>query len=176
MTDTDLVLVEPDQPIHRQAIEAVNRSAPLKVTGKLRKAIDAMIWDGLKRDEAAQFAGMSIHGLREALKRPHVKAHWRAELQVLRNSEQPRNIHALAQVRDQLDNQMARVQAVKALEQIGDDQELRNTGTSHSPGVTIRVINVAAPVQADARQRVIDHPAPTIDHPSQLQDGTGGEK
>ena len=129
----------------RQAIEAVDRSFPGKVTGKLKRALDAMIWDGLKRDDAAREAGMSVHGLREALKRPHVKQYYKAALVVLRDNEQARNVHALIEVRDQQTNQMARVQAVKALEQLSDEP----TSGAHSqklPGLVVQInVGPAAP-------------------------------
>jgi hypothetical protein len=114
MTDTD-------QPT-RQAIEAKDRSAPLQVTGKLKVALDLMVWKGARRVKAAKQAGMTDHGLRAALRKPHVKAHYLAELQVLRESERPRNILAMVEVRDGKGhkNPMARLQAAKALEGIED--------------------------------------------------------
>ena len=171
MTDTELTVAEP-QPRWNASKHDPNR----RITAKVRAGIKAMVWDGLNRAQAAQAAELKDGSLYAALRLPHVKAYYLAELEVLRTSERARNIHVLAEVRDQRGNQMARVQAVKALEELEQDQAQRNTGTSHSPGVTIRVINVAAPVQADARQRVIAGTAHAPDHPSQLQDGTGGEK
>jgi hypothetical protein len=53
---------------------------------------------------------------------------------VLRTSERARNIHTLCEVRDQTDNQMARVNAVKALEQLGD-QEVGVGSQRHAPGL-----------------------------------------
>jgi hypothetical protein len=60
--------------------------------------------------------------LREALKKPHVKAAYLGELEMLRTSERARNIHAFVEVRDGKGhaNPMARVQAAKALEGIED--------------------------------------------------------
>jgi hypothetical protein len=54
------------------------------------------------------------------------------------------NIAALAEVRDQQDNQMARVRAVQALEQIPDELA-RSSSMVQSPGVTIQI--VAAPTR-----------------------------
>jgi hypothetical protein len=135
----------------RQAIEAKGRSAPGKVTGKLKAAIGVMVWEGLKRPDAAAKAGLSDHGLREALRRPHVKAHYLSELEVLRTSERARNIHALVDVRDS-SNQMARVQAVKALEQLSDDQQA-NAQRVQTPGLVIQINmqpGTAAPVVIDS--------------------------
>ena len=112
--------------VPRQAWAVVGRSARGKVTGKLALAISAMVWEGSCRPEAAKAAGLKDHSLREALRKPHVKAFYRAQLEVLRTSERARNIHALARIRDQDQNKMAAVAAVKALEQIGDDPGREN--------------------------------------------------
>jgi hypothetical protein len=134
-----------------QAIAAQDRSAPGKVTGKLKRALDAMIWQGLNRAEAANQAGMAEHSLYVALTRPHVKAYYRQQLDVLRTSERARNIHTLAEVRDQKSNQMARVQAVKALEQLADDESTARTAAYRfAPGV---VIVVAQPGAVMAHER-----------------------
>ena len=71
MTDTTQPFAPPTAPT-RQALEAVNRSYPGKVTGRLRAALLDMVWKGSRRDDAAKANNMSIHGLREALRKPHV--------------------------------------------------------------------------------------------------------
>lgn len=146
------------EPISTQSIGAVGRSRPFQVTGKLKVAIEAMVWLALPRAQAAEHAGLTEHGLYKALRKPPVRAAYLAELEVLRTSERARNIHTLAEVRDQTDNQMARVQAVKALEQM-DEQDVsrgRSTATNH-PGLVI-VINSGQPgaTPEPARTQTID--------------------
>jgi hypothetical protein len=141
MTDTEIVPT-------RQAIEAKDRSAPGKVTGKLRAALIEMVWKGSRRDAAAQAAGMSIHGLREALRKPHVKAFYLGELGALRESERPRTFHRLVELRDQNENRGAAVAAARTLEVIPDELQQRSLAAAQTPGVTIRIIQVAAPVSA----------------------------
>jgi hypothetical protein len=143
---SEQALATTDQPT-RQQLAAQGRSAPGKVTGKLKRALDAMVWEASRRDDAAKAAGMAVHGLREALRKPHVRAYYLAQLDVLRTSERARNIHTLAAVRDQESNQMARVQAVKALEQIGDEAA---PGTRQSAGFVIMV--VGSPHMSHMRQ------------------------
>lgn len=123
-----------------QALATLERSAPMRCTGRLKRAIDAMVWEGLKRDDAAASAGMTVHSVREALRRPHVKAYYLQQLDVLRTSERARNLLALTEVRDQRDNQMARVQAVKALEQLSDTDQGRGGAAPAQPGLTIQII------------------------------------
>lgn len=122
------------------ATQPIERSKPGRVTGRLRTAIHAMVWQGLQRKEAAQAAGLAEHSLYQAFRRPPVKAYYLAELDVLRTSLRARNIHILSEVSEQRDNQMARVNAVKALEQLSDDPTTRSTGMS-LPGLVIQIIN-----------------------------------
>lgn len=122
------------------------RKAPrqLRITKQIRAAIEQMVWHGLKRADAAKAAGLKDNSLYVALRRPDVKAHYLAELDVLRTSERARNIHTLAEVRDQTSNQMARVQAVKALEQI-DEQAAESGNRSNAlPGLQIVVVTNGA--------------------------------
>jgi len=144
---TDCTVVAPT----RQAVAARNRSLPGRVTGKLHKAIDAMVWEGASRKEAAKAAGLSDHGLRQALRRPHVLAHYRAECEVLRTSGRAKRLHRLEQLAEQDENRNAAVAAIKAAEQIGDDAAGGARAAAFGPGVTIQIVT-AAP--AEERQRL----------------------
>lgn len=145
---SDIALANPPT---RQLLEAKDRSAPLKVTGKLRAAIDLMVWHGLTRKQAAQQAAISEHTLYVAFRKPHVKAHYLNELEVLRTSERARSIHRIAEIRDAADN----MPALKAAEWFANDRpesQSRSTGSLSLPGLTIVIQNVAAP-----EAKVIDH-------------------
>jgi hypothetical protein len=158
-----------DKQITRQAIAAKERSGKLTVSGKLKAAIDLMLYEGSRRAEAAIAARMTDHGLREAFKKPHVKAYYNAGLEVLRTSERARNISALAGVRDKSDNDMAIVSAAKALEQIAEPNGPGGPGggrggragwcidLSESPGVVIHIVGP----ERDPPVRTIDI-TPTI--------------
>jgi hypothetical protein len=141
-----------DTPPTRQAIAAQNRSGKLTVSGKLKVAVDLMLYEGASRPEAAAKAGMTNHGLRDALKRVHVKQYYNHGLEVLRTSERARNIKRLAQIRDAADN-MPAVQAIKTLEMMDEEAEKRPVGVQSLPGLVIQ-LNVATPPAA---------PPPTID-------------
>jgi hypothetical protein len=142
----------PFTPPPRQALEAVNRSAPGKVTGRLRAALLDMVWIGSRRDDAAKANGMSVHGLREALRKPHVKAFYLGELGVLRESERPKTFHRLCDLRDQDENKNAAVAAAKALEQISDEQMMRPNATA-TPGICLRLVTIT---QSPVDTKVID--------------------
>jgi hypothetical protein len=130
MSDTDLVTIPNDKPKR------------LEIRGKLRRALDAMVWDGLEYPDAARTHNFHVRSMRQALGRPHVQAYLRTERQVLRESLSPRNIHRLREIRDAADN-MPAIQAIRTLEQLGDEQSAAGSGASHSPGVTIVIRNEA---------------------------------
>ena len=119
-TTGSAVMTDETKLITRQAIAAKERSGKLMVTGKLKVALDEMLYKGSRRADAASASGMTDHGLREALKKPHVKRYYLDGLEVLRTSERARNISALAKVRDESENGMAVVSAAKALEQLAE--------------------------------------------------------
>lgn len=137
-------MTDNDKPITRQAIAAKERSGKLTVTGKLKVALDEMLFKASCRADAAEAAGMTDHGLREAMKKAHVKAYYSQGLEVLRTSERARNIFALAKVRDSSDNGMAVVSAAKALEQLADVAPPVGSGPHDRPGVVIQIINQPA--------------------------------
>ena len=109
----------------------------------MKRALDAMVFDCKTDNEAAVETGLTISAIRIALKQPATRSYYREQLQVLRERESAANIHALVEVRDQKTNQMARVQAVKALEQISDDAPAAR-GSVSLPGLVI-VVNTGAP-------------------------------
>jgi hypothetical protein len=98
-----------DVPATRQAAAIPGRSRRGTVTGKLKAALDAMVWDGLKRNDAAKAAGLAESSLRFALRKPHVVAYYRAECDALRNSIRARNLHRLDAIADDSKNDMAKV-------------------------------------------------------------------
>src|ERR1035437_5289511 len=79
----------------RQSPAFDGRSSPLKVTGKLRIAIEQMVWHGARRQDAAERAGLKDHSLMAALRKGHVMAHYHDELRVLRESTRAKNFHRL---------------------------------------------------------------------------------
>ena len=118
-----------------------------RIGGRLKQALDLMVWgDGERRylpdNEAAAIAGLNVISIRNALTKPHVLAYYREQREVLRARESPANIHRLCEIRDAADN-MPAVNAIRALEQIGDEQTTKPHAPS--PGVTIRIVNVAQP-------------------------------
>lgn len=154
----------PAVPMTRQAAAIPGRSRRNAVTGKLRTALDAMVWEGFKRADAAAKAGLADSSLRFALRKPHVLAHYRAETDALRNSLRARNLHRLDKIADDSKNDMAKVASIKVLEQISDvaDQHSR-PGDAQSPGVVIVIQQApAAPAPAISPPMITIEPGPAI--------------
>ena len=133
-------------PATRQAIAIKDRSQALTVTGKLKTAIDIMIWQGLPRRDAAASAGLKDHSLQVALRKPHVLAYFNAEMTSLRTSLRPRTIHRLDGIADNSRNDQAKVAALRTLEAISDRDDGTSRPSSATPGVTI-IINNAPPAK-----------------------------
>jgi hypothetical protein len=132
-----------------------------RIGGRLKQALDLMVWgDGERRylpdNEAAAIAGLNVLSIRSALQKPHVLQYYREQREVLRARESPANIHRLCEIRD-AENNMPAVNAIKALELLGDEQTSRpNTPT---PGISIRIVQVSsppAPIDIKAAPRIID--------------------
>lgn len=152
------------------AVPAQSKPKRVDIRGRLRAALDKMVWEGLPYDEAARECDFTVSAMRKALQRPHILAYLRNEREVLRASIAPRNIHRLVEIRDAADN-MPAVQAIKALEQLGEEQGSRSPANG-APGVTIRIITV----QANERQPVTIDADTALTLPNPAHESDRGEK
>jgi hypothetical protein len=135
---------------------ARNKTPAPRITPRVKRAIDAVVHQGLPWDQAAHETGLTTRTMRLAFERPHVLAYYRAQCQVLRASTTAQNIHRLCQIRDADNNQPA-VNAIKTLEMLDDEQTARPN--TPSPGVVIRIVSLSsapAPMDIKAAPRIID--------------------
>lgn len=134
----------------------------MKVTGKLKAALELMVWSSIRRAEAAREAGLADSSLRFALRKPHALAHYNGELAALRTSLRAWNVHRLDGIADNSGNDMVRVSALKALETISEQADVpARAGSQSLPGLVIVINNGGA-----AEPKVISPPvAPAIDGP-----------
>ena len=133
-----------------------------RVGKKLFHAIELIVFEGKELGEAATEAGLTTYTLRQAFARPQVLAHLRERREVLRAAASGKNILRLCQIRD-AENNMPAVNAIKALEQIGDE----TAPTTHAgPGIVFRFVTYSTP-----------QPQPTVDiTPSAPRITDGGER
>ena len=70
----------------------------LKLTPKQRIAIEAMVFEGQERRQAAKTANLSDEAIRVALTKPHVLAYLNECQEVLRTSLRPRALHKMGKL------------------------------------------------------------------------------
>ncbi len=162
--DTSVTISAPIAPI------ALPPDEPKRpgVTGKVRRAIDLMVQRGLKRDQAAEAAGMKDNSLYVAFRRPEVKAYYLDECERLRLSLRARGIHRMGEVQEQSVNLNAAVAAYKALnhETAADVLNVRG-GTAQTPGFLITIVNAPGqPAPLAHHERAIEGKANDINGPS----------
>lgn len=116
-----------------------------RIAPKLAKALSLMVDEAMPIHKAAQAAGMTTYAVRLAFEKPHVLQFVRKRKQMLRESISLANITRLAEIRDAANN-MPAVNAIKLLEEMGEDRSgAPGDGAASSPGVTINIINGIAP-------------------------------
>lgn len=108
------------------------------LTPKNKAAIEAMVFDGLKRPAAAELVGLTDHALRTALTKPHVLAYLNEQMEVLRTSGRPRALHTMI---DLLDDKNSSVK-FKAAEYL--DGQNRGTHTVGATQVNVQVNNTVS--------------------------------
>lgn len=98
-------------------------TTPDPMTPKRRALIDGMVWRGLKLTEAAIEAGMTERNARMCAQDPKFRAALNAEMAAFKASQRPRNVHRLAELRDQNEAKGAAVQAIRTLEELAQQAE-----------------------------------------------------
>jgi hypothetical protein len=125
-----------------------------------------MVWQGLKRNEAAEAVGMKDNSLYAAFRKADVRAFYLSECEVLRMSGRARRIHRLEGLVEQDENKMAAVQASRTLDGMGEDAQARATNPQ-SAWLTIRIVSPAPA----AVTTTIEHKPLELDGPRRDADG-----
>jgi hypothetical protein len=126
-----------------QSLAARSRSAPGKVSGKLKLVLDRVVNEGADPYEAARAVGMHARSVRKALAKGHVLAYLRAARQVLRETARAQNIHHMIAMRAESSNEMARLGAMKLIEQ-EDGRSDAAGGVPTQPGLIICITGMPA--------------------------------
>lgn len=131
------------------------------IGGKLKRALDLMVYgdeDGNRYDHvtAPRKVDYSNVSMRKALQRPDVLRYLNEQKQVFRKSLSAGNIHVLGEIRDDSGNAMARLGAVKLLEQMDQQAPAQSAANRNvTPGVVV-VINANREAPLIDHQRVIE--------------------
>src|SRR5688572_20660441 len=128
------------------AKDVATRSLPGRVTGKLKIALDLMIWGDsegnvLNWDEAARRAGLRTRAMRLALRKPHVRMYQREQTSTVLACASAKNISRAVAIRDQDMNRAAALGAIRFLEQGGE--QVGSNGPVRTPGICIQIVDVS---------------------------------
>lgn len=89
---------------------------PKSIPPRIRKAITAMVFDGLKRPEAAAAVGLTDNTLYRYLRMPEALKFYRNECEVLRTGQRHKNLHRAVALRDEDKSGKVVIDAMKFLE------------------------------------------------------------
>lgn len=132
------------QALETVIVKPTHNAAPRKtrISAKVRVAVDAMIEDGLKRNKAAETAGLTDNALYAALRKPDVLAYRNERLRVLRESEASRSIARVATLADTAASEHVKLGANELLMGIEGISKVTKTENMHVhqhviPGLTV---------------------------------------
>jgi hypothetical protein len=136
---------EKSVPAVRPPRAVVDRERRKTLPPAVKDAIRLMIWGNpedpdagpLEFDAAAKVAKIKPYLLRRKLDTPAARAFIRAERALFRSVICMRNEHVLAEVRDRSPNSMARVAAVKTLENLEEEHHGTSRGIPTMPGLCV---------------------------------------
>ena len=157
----------------------------LRISARLKTAIEGMVELGLTRDKAAERAEITDHALYCALRKPHVAAYRTALMGVLRTSAASRTIAHAERLMDGAQSEHVRLEAAKWLAEIGgirpeaDHGGYPLRGSLVLPGLTIILGGGKEPAVIEGTARVVQGDSATpklptpVPHPalSDLDDG-----
>lgn len=144
------------QPPHQTP---TTRNERRSITGRMKIALDSMVFEGIAWDKAGPQAGLTVRTMRLAIERPHVIRYLRQQRDVFRASVCAGNISALAKLRADSGNAMAQLGAIKVLEQMGDDAQ-PGAAPKQAAGMVIVVVRQATDaveINAPAGIKTIEH-------------------
>jgi hypothetical protein len=113
---------KPTTELTTQQKAAIGKTKRNGVSGRLKTALDDMIENGTPWEQAGPKADLTVRAMRLALARPPVIRYLREKRGIWLSSATGQNLHAMARVRDQDNNQAAAVQAARSLEALASEQ------------------------------------------------------
>jgi len=117
---------------------------PRQIPPAVKAAASKMIYEGCDLVVAARASGLRPDTMRRWLHRPELVGFLRRERAAYRQAICAANEHALKCLRDEPGgNAVAKVNSIKCLEDLNAEGSLRRSSDVPSPGVTIRILNVA---------------------------------
>jgi len=116
---------------------------------KAKLAIELMVYEGMKRDEAALAAGLAAISLRQALLKPHNLAYLNECMEVLRTSGRPRALRKMIELVDDAKTERIQFEAAKYLD--GMDRPSHAVGATQVNVQVNNTVNVTPGYAIDLR-------------------------
>lgn len=138
----------------REVVEVQHQHAiaprQVRISRKVRAAIDLMVHKAQKRDIAAKTVGLTDDAMRKAMHKPDVLAYMHAQQQALRTSAAARSIARVDILADESTSDHVKLESNKFLlgiEGISVVQKSENLNVHKHfiPGLTLNIFNGAAP-------------------------------
>jgi hypothetical protein len=149
---------------HPPLVSSAPRETRLIIPPRVKQAVALMVRgpdnDGkpMSLVEAAQALGMSVPTLRRYFDKPSNLAYLRAEKRTYTALLIAANPAALADIRDNAENQMARVASVRELNSMDAAEVVQSRSQGVTPGITIIVEQPrAAPLEPKPVAPMIEH-------------------
>jgi hypothetical protein len=149
----------------------------VRISSRVKVAIDAMVMGGLSRPDAAKHAGIEDNTLYIALRKPEVLQYRSAQMEVMRTSESSRTFARIAKLADNADSEHVRLDASKhlgALDGISPVTKSEST-INHKglgPGLTIIMSQPEPVLVIDSQAHEVEyvsrekHLSAPVPHPS----------
>jgi len=139
--NSDLVPMRSGHPI-RSKPRHTKRYKPRGdyLSQRVKRAIEAIIFDGKERDEAAALVGLKDTSLRTAFAMPKVRAYHSLCLQVLRDGGRAKGLRKIMDLTDTAKSENVQLQAAKYLDSEGNSDRSQvtvNVGINNAPGYVI---------------------------------------
>ena len=148
---------DPDDEAELEVIQPVNHRLGAGLTRRTRALVEAMVFQGLNVKEDALATKMTARGAYMALRRRGVMAHYQQQLRILRESEKPKSIHRMAELRDQKKSLKVSFEAARELGKepsgaLVDNRSMFVSQVNITPGYVIDISKHSASVQEILRQ------------------------
>lgn len=120
----------------------------LRITAPVKEALRLMVYEGRTRDEAAKAVGITDHGLRTALNKPHVKRFQRALMTELREQEGHRSYLHLTKLREKAGSEHVQMESAKFVAGVSGISPVSKQEVTHSGQVQVGyVIDLSPPMK-----------------------------
>jgi hypothetical protein len=153
LATTESFEIQPGGPPTATKVRVPTKDGPKAIRGKLKLALDMLIYGDengkpLDWNEAARKAQFTPQAMRKALERAHVVRYLREQKQVFRASVSAANILVARSIRDDGENDNARMKAISYLDGEGQQQQTPS-GQVLQPGIVVKVVVNTAPAVDD---------------------------